>query len=208
MGHPESIDPGTLEGFPDAPAALATAHAIEPFFRSELDRAIAKRRVAVAPLTEQYLVQLLASYVCQPIEDEPLGRKLLAALSAAPGARREGLRTVGDTSLFVSGFWSDSLLAGAVDVDYYVQLGGVAYAALARTGPGWAPTGGVFQALAAQFAQLVGVLALVGQRLVPAAPPDIVRLYERWMQTHSRWLASRLASLGVLLQDGGQPSKS
>ncbi len=175
---------------------------IEPFFRAELDRAIEQRRVTVNPLTELYLVQLLASYVSQPIESEPLGCKLLASLNASPpGVRREGLRTVGDTALFLSGFWSDSVLARHLDVDYYVELGGLAYALLARSGPGWAPgaQGGVYQALADQFAQLVGVLALVSQRLVPAAPPDIVRLYERWLKTHSRWLAARLSSLGVLL---------
>jgi hypothetical protein len=178
---------------------------LEAFFQDALDRALREQGVETSSLTEHYLVQLLASYATQPIDDAPLGLKLLEALEATPRERRERLREVGDTSLFVSGFWSDSLAHKIVDVDYYIDLGGSAYGELARVGPGWRPDpyGDVYGDLAAQFARFVDVLSVVSRRLMPQAPQDILRLYERWLRTRSAWAAKRLAALGVFPQSGG-----
>jgi len=43
------------------------------------------------------------------------------------------LKEVGDTSLYVAGFFAKSLTRSLVDVDYYVGLGQSAYAQLARS---------------------------------------------------------------------------
>ena len=82
-------------------------------------------------------MQLLAAYAAQPIEERPLALRLLEAIEAAPRERRTQLREIGDTSLFISGFWADSLADKLVDVDYYIDLGGTAYGELARGGTGW-----------------------------------------------------------------------
>ena len=110
---------------------------LESFFSEKLGEALRDQRVEADARTEYYLVQLLAAYGAQPVDDAPLGVKLLAAREAAPPERRRQLREVGDTSLFVSGFWSDSFARRLVDVDYYIGLGGTAYGELARTGDGW-----------------------------------------------------------------------
>ena len=49
-----------------------------------------------------------AAYAAQPIETTPLALSMLAASEAPLPERRRQLREIGDTSLFVSGFWSDS----------------------------------------------------------------------------------------------------
>ena len=67
-------------------------------------------------------------------DDEPLGVRLAKALQAAGSQQRDGLRQVGDHSLFISGFFADSLNRSLVDVDYYIQLGECAYGSLARRG--------------------------------------------------------------------------
>jgi hypothetical protein len=87
---------------------MEQAESLEAFFHSAVDRALKDQGVDTDPLTEHYLVQLLATYASQPIDDAPLGLKLMHALEAEPRERRDRLREVGDTSLFVSGFWSDS----------------------------------------------------------------------------------------------------
>ncbi len=178
---------------------------LESFFQSAVDSALRDQGVAANTLTEHYLVHLLASYATQPIDDAPLGLKLLEALEAGPRERRERLREVGDTSLFVSGFWSESFARRLVDVDYYIDLGGSAYGELSRVGPGWArdPYGDVYGTLAQRFAQFVDVLARVSERVVKRdAPQDVVKLYERWLQTRSAWAARRLAAMGVFLERG------
>jgi hypothetical protein len=182
------------------------AESLEPFFQEAVDQALKEQGVAADPFTEHYLVQLLATYASQPIDDSPLGLKMLAAASAEPRERRERLREVGDTSLFVSGFWTESFARRLVDVEYYIGLGGTAYGELARCGLGWRrdPNCDVYETLAENFSKFVDVLMLISRRIMPpTGPRDIVKLYEKWLQTRSGWAARRLAALGVLPQRGG-----
>jgi hypothetical protein len=182
---------------------------LEEFFRDEVDRAFRDQDLTAGALTEHYLVQLLATYAAQPIEDRPLALKMLESVEAPPRERRHQLREIGDTSLYVSGFWTESLCDKLVDVDYYIDLGGTAYGELARGGMGWTrdPFGDVFAELAANFARFVEVLMVIRRRTTHVAShEDIVRLYQRWQRTKSRWAAARLAALGVIPSSGdGRP---
>ena len=178
---------------------------VEEFFRDQVDQAFRDRGLTPGGLTEHYLVQLLAAYAAQPIEARPLALEMLESVEAPPRERRTQLRKVGDTSLYLSGFWAESLGDKLVDVDYYIDLGGSAYGELARGGTRWTgdPFGDVFAELAENFARFVEVLMLISRRTAPAASnEDVVRLYQRWQRTKSRWAAARLASLGVIPSTG------
>ncbi|HEY2899616.1 MAG TPA: hypothetical protein VGL59_03490 [Polyangia bacterium] len=187
---------------------MHVADSIEEFFRAEVDRAFKENGLACGTLTEHYVVQLLAAYGSQPIEERPLALRMMAALDATPRERRTKLREIGDTSLYVSGFWTDSFMNKPIDVDYYIDMGGTAYGELARGGPGWSgdPFGDVFGDLAANFARFVEVLMLVSRRTSHCASnQDVVRLYQRWQRTKSQWAARRLAALGVVPQKNQGP---
>lgn len=184
---------------------------VEGFFHEEVDRAFRDKGLAPGTLVEHYLVQLLAAYAAHGIQDAPLALKLAEAIDANPRERRRSLREIGDTSLYVSGFWADSLADKLVDADYYIQLGGSAYGELARGGPGWTadPFGEVFGELAANFVNFVEVLAIVSRRTThPSSNEDVLRLYQRWQRTKSTAAAARLAALGVvpsLVKGDGRP---
>jgi hypothetical protein len=174
---------------------------VEGFFHDEVDRAFRDTGLAPGTMVEHYLVQLLAAYAAHGIEDAPLALKLAEAADANPRERRRSLREIGDTSLYLSGFWADSLADKLVDVDYYIELGGSAYGELARGGPGWTgdPFGAVFGELAANFVRFVEVLAIVSRRTThPTSNEDVLRLYQRWQRTKSTAAAARLAALGVV----------
>src|SRR5580692_2994912 len=119
---------------------------VEGFFHDEVDRAFRAKGLTPGTMVEHYVVQLLAAYAAQGIPDGALALKLAAAIDEPPRERRRSLREIGDTSLYLSGFWSESLSDKMVDVDYYVQLGGSVYGELARGGSGWTadPLGDVF----------------------------------------------------------------
>lgn len=181
------------------------AKTVEGFFRDELDRAFRDRGLSPSVMVEHYIVQLLAGYAAQPIEDTPLALRMAAAADAPPRERRRHLRDIGDTSLYVSGFWSESLDAGPVDLDYYIEMGGAAYGALARGGTRWTgdPYSDVFSELALNFVKFVGALAVLSRRVAtPASNQDILRLYRRWQRTHSQDAAARLAAIGVVAPRG------
>ena len=121
-----------------------------------------------------------------------------------PGERAEGggiqqrasLKQIGDLSLFISGFFSDSLRRKLVDVDYYVSIGGFAYNTLSRhESDTFSP---VFAELAEKFADFVDVLSEVSERTSCASNLDLLRLYERWLKTGSRRCGQLLVERGVV----------
>ena len=107
------------------------------YFKQLVEGALAHQRVQSSEHTTFYVVNLLAAFVCPQREtadalQEPLALRLARALQTGGVQQREGLRQVGDVSLFLAGFFSDSLARKLVDVDYYVTLGGYAYGHLSR----------------------------------------------------------------------------
>ena len=183
------------------------ARNVEGFFHDEVGRAFRDEGLSPGTMVEHYIVQLLASYAAHRIEETPLALRMLAANEAPLPERRRQLRNIGDTSLYLSGFWSEHLAGGPVDVDYYIGMGGSAYGELARGGSGWTgdPFSDVFSELAANFVRFVGALALVSRRMaVPASNQDVVRLYRLWRETKSQSAAARLAALGVVIGRGGE----
>ena len=105
------------------------------YFKELVEAAIAHQGLAAREMTSFYLVKLLAGYAYAEngADQEPLGVRFALALQAAGPLQRDGLRRVGDLSLFISGYFSDSLTRSLVDVDYYIALGERAYGSLART---------------------------------------------------------------------------
>ena len=171
---------------------------LESYFRDEVNRAFDVEGVERHELTQHYLVQLLAGYASHPVESGPLAIRFMTALSESPRERKTHLREIGDTSLFVSGFWGDSLTRSLVDVDYYIELGETAYGELAGASAAGPFGSEVFARLARNFARFVEVLMTIRRRTSGAAGShQIVRLYERWMRTRSDWAARRLAEEGV-----------
>src|SRR5712692_4360021 len=85
------------------------------YFHGALKAAIKNQGVAASEPTECYLVGLLAEHLKGPVDDEPLALKLASAVVSSPDERLRHLKDLGDTSLYVSGFFSDSLARKLVD---------------------------------------------------------------------------------------------
>ena len=129
-------------------------------------------------------------------DGQPLGVRLAHALQAEGAAQREGLRSVGDASLFVAGFFSDSLHRRLVDSDYYIALGANAYGRLA--GDDHDAFADVFGEMADKFVPLVDVLAEISDRASLRSNRELLRLYDRWLRTGSRRDESLLAERGLV----------
>lgn len=171
------------------------------YFKELVDAALERQRVTAGELTSYYVVNLLAEFVRRSVTtsgplDEPLAFRLARALESAGETQRAELRTLGDTSLFVSGFFSDSLNRRAVDVDYYIALGGYAYGSLGRSGA--VRFAEVFAELASKFVAFVDVLSEVSERSALASNSDLLRLYERWLRTGSARDGERLVGRGIV----------
>jgi hypothetical protein len=180
------------------PASLVRNESAGEFFRELLESAMTRQHLRAHATTSFYLVNLLSGFIRTNGEDDadqPLGIRLAQALQADRVRQRDGLRRVGDQSLFISGFFADSLNRSLVDVDYYITLGEYAYGSLARSGDALED---VFDELSDKFAAFVDVLAEVSERSALTSNADVLRLYEKWLRTGSRRSGNLLASKGIL----------
>jgi hypothetical protein len=177
-----------------------TCHAsVDDFFHEVVTDALEAVHLEATSITEWYLVALLGDFTRARIPDEPLAVKLAGSRTAEPGARVKTLKEVGDTSLYVAGFFAESLDHKLVDVDYYVGLGTTAYGELAgRLGGNLTQ---VYRELASSFPRFVDVLAEVRRR-VDFASSDVVKLYEIWLGTRDEWVEKKLRSFGVFIDPG------
>jgi hypothetical protein len=176
------------------------AESVVDYFKELVEGALQHQRLAANELTAFYLVQLLAGFLRRSAErgddDGPLALQLAQALERGGREQRAGLRQIGDASLFMSGFFSDSFRRKIVDVDYYVAIGGFAYHALSRSDNDMLSP--VFAELADKFVGFVDVLNEVSERSSCTSNTDLLRLYERWVKTRSRRTGQLLVECGVV----------
>jgi hypothetical protein len=170
------------------------------YFKELVDAALQRQRLHASELTSFYVVNLLTTFVHSDnglsVDGEPLALQLARAMETGGAVQREALRTVGDVSLFVAGFFSDSLNRKLVDVDYYVKLGGRAYESLSRfERETFAPA---FAELAESFVGFVDVLNDVSERCTVTTNVNVLRLYEKWLRTGSRRDGQRLVERGIV----------
>jgi hypothetical protein len=170
------------------------------YFKDLVETAMQHQRLAAREMTSFYLVNLLAGFMHlgrgHRQDNEPLGIRFAKALQAGGTVQRDGLREVGDRSLFISGFFSDSLNRSLVDVDYYITLGERAYGSLARQSD--ETFADVFDELSEKFSGFVDVLSEVSERTALASNTDLLRLYEKWLRTRSPRSGDLLAERGIV----------
>ncbi len=165
------------------------------FFRELLQEAMRSQAVRSSEDTEFYLVKLLEAFAHaeQDWFERPLGVEYLESLHSSPLHRFGRLKRVADTSLFISGIFMESLHRKLVSADYYTQLGRTAYTHLSTlSNDVKAVPADLFSELAERFSDFVRVLAEISFERLFHGDTHTLRVYTRWMYTHSerdaRWL--------------------
>jgi len=172
------------------------------YFKELVESSLSRQRMRAGDRTEFYLVNLLCQYVRldaspqQTDEGEPLAFRLARALDSGGFEQRVRLRSVGDFSLFMSGFFSDSFARRSVDVDYYRSLGECAYASLSRSEDD--AFAEVFGELSQKFVGFMDVLADISDRTTLTSATEVMRIYEKWLRTGSERDGQRLIERGIL----------
>lgn len=192
------------------PAGLITGVDVREYFQGMLVETIDRQSVPVREETILYLANLLANFsrseqLFEHTADGVMIRPLAELYGEAVNARsreeaQRALQRLGDLALFISGLFSHSLGRSLVDVDYYIAMGGNAYACLAgseRVARRRRALQIVFADLAGCFAAVVDVLAEVGETGNLCTGNDILRLYEIWLASGSPRAAARLRQLGI-----------
>jgi len=180
--------------------SLALVAQPQAFFHELVTEALVHQKVSTAPETEFYLVNLLNQFmVAERLVEEPLALLVKEALEAPqPEQQSKRFKQIGDVSLYVAGYFPDSLNRKLVDVDYYIEMGGTAYKQVAALTEEDALRA-IYQELANKFGSFVEVLAEVSDKTtIPRTEKDILRLYELWIRTRSERAAKALQEAGIL----------
>ena len=181
------------------------------YFRTSIDGVISRQGVDVDPHAAHYVVNLLTLFSRSEelYEDHgdsyglrPLALMMADAADARSAQERNyALQRIGDVALFISGFFADSLANKAVDVDYYIYMGGSAYGSLSEEVRGTFRGNAfahVYRELAVKFQVLVDVLNEVRDEARGESDRDLLRTYEIWLKTGSRRAKKLLADNGVV----------
>ncbi len=185
----------------DAMGTIIRRESAVEYFKEMVEKALEHQHVAAGEMTAYYLVNLLAGFALSrrtsPGDDRrPLGIRLLEALEQGGAVKTAQLKDVGDRSLFISGFFADSLKRQLADIDYYVALGVHAYVTLSYEAD--STVAPVFAELGRKFVSFVDVLGEVSEQSGLLSNNDLLRLYEKWLRTGSRRDGQRLVERGIV----------
>ena len=194
---------------------VITSTSVGDFFHRALNSALSKQHIEATPDTVHYVVHLLSNFSrsdqLYEQTEHGYGLKPLAFIyadvvySTDPVERRQALRRLGDVALFIAGLFSHSLSRKPVGVDYYMAMGGNAYAELSSPGAHGiqgASLTAVFAELSHNFPCFVDALAEVGKDANFNNDADLLRSYEDWLRTGSQRAARHLRGAGI------EPSES
>ena len=181
---------------------------LQDYFRTSIDDVVTRQQVDIDPHAAYYVVNMLTlfSRSDELYEDDgevyglrPLALMLADAADAESSEERNQLlQRIGDVALFISGFFSDSLASKAVDVDYYIHMGGNAYGSLSdevRGSVRGRAVADVFRELAIKFQLVVDILNEISDG---PSDRDLLRAYEVWRRTGSRRAEQLLRKNGVV----------
>lgn len=179
----------------------------ENYFSELVLTAFEKRRLEPHPRVSDYLVNLLSHYLISSnlTVNSSFAETLLKAIQAERTLRLEMLKKLGDTSLYISGFFGDSLRRKIVDIDYYADIGGAAYASLANEVAA-EEQALVYTEFSERFLDYVDILTYISQSAQVQSNQDLLRLYERYVLTGSELAKEQLIEKGLLT--GEQLKKS
>lgn len=190
---------------------LETKHLVE-YFKEAVETARHRLDVEISQETEFYLVDLLSRYTDintlseQGIENKTgtFAELYLKSHGETYGRRALILKYIGDTTLFLTGYFSDSFERSLVDIDYYAGLGRSSYRDLldlvAARVIQW-KLEAVFDELSTKYIDLMDVIAEVAAADGSRDAGGLLRLYERWLRTKSRRDEALLREEGIIPLD-------
>lgn len=180
------------------------------YFTELVRKGVEERKVYSFPLLERYLVNLLSHFLdsrnlygeISPLESgarppQTLAEIYLQAQSAESAQKHEMLKGLADRALYISGYFGDSLNRKIVDVDYYADMGGAAFASLVHHTKEDS-VAKLYGTLSKRFRDYVEVLTYISHHSLVKSDESLLRLYDKYLKTGSKLAQKKLIEAGVL----------
>jgi hypothetical protein len=192
---------------------LLTSGNLREYFREALGQAMGESMVRLTQSCQLYLVNLLNDFSRSENvyagtnygESPALALLLSRATEADPQEALRIYKHLGDSSLYLSGFFNESVGNRAVSVDYYQSMGESAYAQVAgQIRHSEAKSSALFMELAHRFGDLIPLLNAISFHGPKAAPEatgledkEIFDLVKRYRRTQNPEILKVLKKSGV-----------
>lgn len=178
------------------------------FFEEVVSEALDRKKIKIQPVVSNYLVDLLKRYLITENlfdSEDGSGRKRRSTLAEmflksshlSPAQRVETLKRLGDTSLYISGFFAPSLQRKVVDVSYYVDMGMSAYGTLAEM-VREDTFAAVYSEMERKFTEFVDAFSFISLQTMSRQPADLMTLFSLYLETGSEWAHQEILKQGVV----------
>ncbi len=171
------------------------------YFKELVEGALKNQRIHTPEEVGFYLSSLLECFIeAERLYTGALALQYMKAIQSEDIASQRLLRELGDISLFVSGFFPESLTRKIAGIQYHMALGALSYGRLAAiygARRSTANAGAIFSELSERFTSFVNVLSEVSESTSFVRSTDILTLYERWLATKSKSALAMLRNLGI-----------
>ena len=182
----------------------------EAFFSELLENAVKNQNLNISDSAKVYLIDLLSRNATHnelvgpndkhPYADKPISIVFQQSLAEPITQRREMLKYVGDYSLYIGGYFNESLNRKIIDVGYYTAIGGQAFGNLSRIAVS-SEFSSLYNEIFVKFASLMDIFIEVSFDTFMTRATDLLRLYDRWIQTGSTVLERKLIEKGIITAD-------
>lgn len=192
---------------------LVASASMRDYFRETLTLAMRKRSVRLSETAQAYVVNVCAElsraenlFAGTEHGERPALVDLLArAQEAEPHEALRIYKHMGDSSLVLTGFFRESV-EDTVGVEYYVSMGGGAYANVAGLmRPTAATSSALFAELSDRFRELMELLiamSMQGDQTKGLDDVRVLELVERFERTGDPRALEALRSSGIILRPG------
>lgn len=174
------------------------------FFYDLLSAAVNNQKINISDQVKIYLIKLLSENVIKndliSKSDTPLSIIFHKSMIEPIKERKMMLKYVGDYSLYVAGYFSESLNRKIIDTGYYISIGGQAFGRLSNLSSS-PEVSTMYGEMFGKFNMLVDVLMEISFETSMTRAQDIIRMYDRWVHTGSPVLERKLIEKGVITSD-------
>ena len=169
------------------------------YFRQRVASVMKQQQAEIDHEVEFYIVNMMCDFI-QPQKvassfDQPLALNLLAAMEATGSEQQLKFKALGDVSVYVAGFFQESLVRRCTSIDYHAKIGAVAYRALAALVCGRERS--LYEKVAASVTQMIDIMAEVGAAEGMHHSSDILSTYSRWLRNQSERSYKALLAAGI-----------
>lgn len=183
---------------------LVLTQNMQGYFQEALTTALRRCQSSVSEEVQAYLIYLLSDFArservyagVNPGEEPILVLLLERALDAAPAEANRIFKHIGDSTLYLSGFFGERAQTAGVSSSYYMAMGEDAYSRLAQN-----TRIPVYHELSEAFKRLVFLLRQVSLHDRKASSEEILGWIEQYQQSKSPELQALLAINGVFLKN-------